>query len=106
MLRTVGSLLLMAIRATWVSPHREHRGRLATFEPNLYLYDNYPGGIGQSQPLYRLTSRMLSAAAELIARCECEWGCPSCVGPVGEIGEKGKQAAARFLAELMRPAGA
>ena len=27
---------------------------LKTFEPNLYLYDNYPGGIGQSAALFRL----------------------------------------------------
>ena len=25
------------------------------FEPNLYLYDAYPGGIGFSEPLYRVT---------------------------------------------------
>ena len=25
----------------------------AVFEPDLYLYDNYPGGVGQSAPLYR-----------------------------------------------------
>ena len=33
-----------------------------TFEPNLYLYDNYPGGIGQSAPLFRLTPRLLEGA--------------------------------------------
>jgi hypothetical protein len=30
----------------------------------------------------------------------CDAGYPSCVGPVGEIGERGKEAASRILAEL------
>jgi len=27
-------------------------------------------------------------------------GCPSCVGPVGEVGERGKEVAARIVTEL------
>jgi DEAD/DEAH box helicase domain-containing protein len=71
------------------------------FEPNLYLYDNYPGGVGQSAPLFQMTDRLLRDTAELLARCPCGDGCPSCVGPVGEIGERGKQAAMRILAALL-----
>jgi DEAD/DEAH box helicase domain-containing protein len=74
---------------------------LKTFEPNLYLYDAYNGGIGQSAPLFKLTRRLLEGAAELLAGCPCESGCPSCVGPVGEVGERGKEAAARILAQLL-----
>jgi DEAD/DEAH box helicase domain-containing protein len=33
---------------------RSGRARAAGEEPNLYLYDMYPGGMGQSAPLYRL----------------------------------------------------
>ena len=75
-------------------------GGPAAFEPNLYLYDAYPGGIGQSGPLWRMTDRLLRQTAELIAACPCEGGCPSCVGPAGEIGERGKEAAGRILEEL------
>jgi DEAD/DEAH box helicase domain-containing protein len=71
------------------------------FEPNLYLYDVYPGGIGQSAPLFKLASRLLSQAAMLIANCPCEHGCPSCVGALGEVGERGKEAAGRFLGALI-----
>ena len=39
-------------------------------------------------------------AQELLAGCPCDSGCPSCVGPVGEIGENGKQSAVRILTEL------
>ena len=72
------------------------------FEPNLYLYDNYPGGIGQSAPLFQLAERALAQTAELIAACPCEAGCPSCVGPAGEVGEMGKAAALRILGGLSR----
>ena len=70
------------------------------FEPNLYLYDAYPGGIGFSEPLYRAHSLLLARTRELIAACPCENGCPSCVGPVGERGERAKEAALAILARL------
>ena len=99
-LRTVAALLLMCDpRDLGVALSEEVS---ATFAPNLYLYDTYPGGIGQSAPLYRLAAPLLRQTAELISGCACEAGCPSCVGPIGEIGERGKQAAARILAELNR----
>ncbi len=37
------------------------------FEPNLYLYDAYPGGIGFSEPLYRVHDVLLRRTHELIA---------------------------------------
>ncbi len=67
------------------------------FEPNIYLYDKYPGGIGLSAPLYRMSDQLLSNARSLIENCGCEVGCPSCVGPAGEIGEKGKEVAVAIL---------
>ncbi len=63
------------------------------FEPNLYLYDAYPGGIGFSEPLYRVHDLLLRRTRELIAACPCEKGCPSCVGPAGEKSERTKEAA-------------
>ena len=54
------------------------------FEPNLYIYDAYPGGIGFSEPLFRIHKVLLAQTRELIVRCACEKGCPSCVGPAGE----------------------
>ena len=70
------------------------------FEPNLYLYDAYPGGIGFSEPLYRAHKLLLTKTRELIAGCPCENGCPSCVGPVGERGERAKEAALAILSRL------
>ncbi len=70
------------------------------FEPNLYLYDAYPGGIGFSEPLYRAHQILLAKTRELIEGCPCENGCPSCVGPVGEQGERAKEAALAILGRL------
>jgi DEAD/DEAH box helicase domain-containing protein len=101
-LRTVASLLLMCDpRDLGVSITENIAGGLEIYEPNLYLYDSYPGGIGLSAPLYRLTRPLLEGARDLLSKCSCDSGCPSCVGPVGEIGENGKQTAARILAELI-----
>jgi DEAD/DEAH box helicase domain-containing protein len=101
-LRTVAALLLMCDpRDLGVALSEEIAGGLTAFEPNLYLYDMYPGGVGQSAPLFRLAPELLKHTAALLAACSCDAGCPSCVGPVGEVGERGKQVAARILAELM-----
>ena len=70
------------------------------FEPNLYLYDAYPGGIGFSEPLYRVHDVLLRRTRELIAACPCENGCPSCVGPAGEKSERTKEAALAILEQL------
>jgi DEAD/DEAH box helicase domain-containing protein len=70
------------------------------FEPNLYLYDAYPGGIGFSEPLYHVHDLLLRRTRELIAACPCEKGCPSCVGPAGEKSERTKEAALAILDHL------
>ncbi|MFZ3216268.1 MAG: DEAD/DEAH box helicase [Candidatus Acidiferrales bacterium] len=70
------------------------------FEPNLYLYDAYPGGIGFSEPLFRVHHILLRRTRELIAGCPCDNGCPSCVGPAGEKCEKTKEAALAILNRL------
>jgi DEAD/DEAH box helicase domain-containing protein len=49
------------------------------FEPNLYLFDAYPGGIGFSEPLFRTHALLMQKTRELISSCACEQGCPSCV---------------------------
>jgi DEAD/DEAH box helicase domain-containing protein len=67
------------------------------FEPNLYLYDAYAGGIGFSEPLFRVYDILLRRTRDLIAGCPCENGCPSCVGPAGEKCEKTKEAALAIL---------
>ena len=52
------------------------------FIPTAYLYDNYPGGIGLSEPLWRRQRELVQRAAQLVSACDCRAGCPACVGPV------------------------
>jgi DEAD/DEAH box helicase domain-containing protein len=67
------------------------------FEPNLYLYDAYPGGIGFSEPLFRVHDLLVQKTRELISSCECRWGCPSCIGPAGDLAPRAKLAALAIL---------
>jgi DEAD/DEAH box helicase domain-containing protein len=69
----------------------------ADLRPRLFVYDNYPGGIGFSQPLFRMHDELLDGTRRLIAECTCENGCPGCVGPVGNTGPLAKAAALRIL---------
>ena len=73
----------------------------AFFEPNLYLYDAYPGGIGFSEPLYRICNALFERAHELVSACPCENGCPSCVGPAGDKSERSKEVVLAILERLL-----
>jgi DEAD/DEAH box helicase domain-containing protein len=70
------------------------------FEPNLYLFDAYPGGIGFSEPLFRTHHLLVQKTRELIAACSCEQCCPSCVGPAGDLAPRAKEAALAILDRL------
>ncbi|MBR2824562.1 MAG: DEAD/DEAH box helicase [Clostridia bacterium] len=72
-----------------------------TGEPTLILYDQCPGGIGLSQKAFNMREMLLERALQVVNDCGCPQGCPSCVGPVGEVGSDGKPTAIRILKELM-----
>jgi DEAD/DEAH box helicase domain-containing protein len=69
-------------------------------EPNIFIYDNYPGGIGFSRPLFDMHVQLLQRTSELIAGCPCQSGCPSCVGPEGNTGPNAKRVALQILTSL------
>ena len=69
-------------------------------DEKIFLYDNYPGGIGFSEPLFRLHGELLASTHDLIAQCPCAQGCPGCVGPIGDTGPLAKAAALRILERL------
>jgi DEAD/DEAH box helicase domain-containing protein len=77
---------------------------LQQFTPTLFLYDNYPGGIGISEPLFARRAAVVNHAHRLVTECECEQGCPSCIGPIlasDEVrGYSPKQAALTVLTLL------
>jgi DEAD/DEAH box helicase domain-containing protein len=77
-----------------------------TAEPHIFIYDNYPGGIGFSEPLYEMHLSLLARTRELVEGCPCASGCPSCVGPEGHTGPHAKQVASRILRALLEPEAA
>jgi DEAD/DEAH box helicase domain-containing protein len=68
---------------------------IAAFTPTIYLYDNFPGGVGLAEPLWTRQSELVSRATGLIDGCDCASGCPACVGPVLGIDAKPHDATAK-----------
>lgn len=73
---------------------------LNNFEPNIYIFDNYPNGIGFSEILFERTDILLEQILLVIDTCECKRGCPSCVGPPIRT-EGNHKDAARFIMKLL-----
>ena len=73
-----------------------------TDKPTVILYDNCPGGVGLAHKAYGMQKLLLEKALQIVTDCACTQGCPSCAGPVGEIGTDGKQTAIALLKELIR----
>jgi DEAD/DEAH box helicase domain-containing protein len=58
--------------------------------------------MGFSPQLFDDTRMLLEKTQGLISRCECRFGCPSCVGPIKEVGEKSKEVALALLKEILK----
>jgi DEAD/DEAH box helicase domain-containing protein len=78
----------------------------AGFNPTLYLYDNFPGGIGLSEPLFRLAPVLLREALELVQGCDCNGGCPACIGPVIGEGDAARSSQSELSAHVLALLGA
>jgi len=77
---------------------------VGTVAPTVFIYDNYPGGIGFSEPLHSMHDDLIAKTRELIEGCPCRSGCPSCVGPEGNTGPLAKTVARHLLQLLSSPA--
>ena len=64
--------------------------RAASFQkPALYFYDSFPGGLELSFAVMSNLGGIALATVDLVRRCGCEQGCPSCVGlPDAEVALK------------------
>jgi DEAD/DEAH box helicase domain-containing protein len=94
-LQTVASVLLMAdphdlgVVAQVQSPHADR--------PVIYLWEAVPGGVGLSPRLFERTDELIVGALGIVEACECEVGCPACVGPCGESRLDGRALSVRLL---------
>ena len=60
---------------------RKAPGEGPGFDPTIFLYDHIPGGVGLSPRLFDQRGELLRRARRLMEGCECEDGCPACIGP-------------------------
>jgi DEAD/DEAH box helicase domain-containing protein len=68
-----------------------------TGRPTLYLYDAVPGGVGLAERLFAMADALVDACGKAVRDCSCLDGCPSCVGPVLEVGPRGKDVCLELL---------
>jgi DEAD/DEAH box helicase domain-containing protein len=80
--------------------HSDPISPLGGGQPTVVLYDQVPAGIGFSQKLFEIHGQLLASARDLVSTCQCSDGCPSCVGPGGELGKGGKQETLAILNAL------
>ena len=78
------------------SPHNQ--------SPTVYLYEAVPGGVGLSERLFDRHDELLAGAADLLAGCGCESGCPACTGPRLERDADAKGLALRLVRALVADA--
>jgi len=74
-----------------------HNGR-----PTVYLYESVPGGVGLSERLHDRHGELVAGAADLIAGCGCDSGCPACTGPRLEPDVDAKALALWLLRALLQ----
>ncbi|HOJ14915.1 MAG TPA: DUF1998 domain-containing protein, partial [Deltaproteobacteria bacterium] len=91
------------LRRITMAPEASVKVMENAFDPTVFIFDAYPGGIGFSELLFSKHDLMLSSAASLIGSCPCEHGCPMCVGPVLEVGPRAKDASLMILGLVGRP---
>ncbi|MCP4131760.1 MAG: DEAD/DEAH box helicase [bacterium] len=53
-----------------------------SFSDALFLFDTIEGGVGYAEKIFEEIDDCLALCAQIIDRCECEKGCPSCVPPL------------------------
>jgi DEAD/DEAH box helicase domain-containing protein len=70
--------------------------------PTIFIYDRVPGGVGFSSRLFGMHRQLIGGAGDLLTRCPCDHGCPSCVGPRLQGGPNGKLGALNLLGALLQ----
>ncbi|MBI5949621.1 MAG: DEAD/DEAH box helicase [Chloroflexi bacterium] len=71
------------------SPHAEL--------PTVFLYDAIPGGVGLAEKLFEVREDLLQACLAVVLTCDCDSGCPGCVGPQVETNSPARNAARVML---------
>lgn len=70
-------------------------------KPTIFFYDRYPGGIGLSEKIHSGMSEVFEETKKMITRCQCESGCPSCIG-TDTISETAKRDAIKIIEAFLK----
>ncbi|WP_394137225.1 DEAD/DEAH box helicase [Cytobacillus oceanisediminis] len=68
-------------------------------KPTIFFYDRYPGGVGLSEKIFGGVEHIMHETMEMVSRCSCEHGCPSCIG-TDTSSETAKKDVLRILASF------
>ncbi len=75
----IGILPLFAICDRWDVGGVSIAAHPQSGKPSIFIYDGYPGGAGIAELAFHAADRHLAATMDVIDRCPCRSGCPSCV---------------------------
>ena len=50
-----------------------------TRQPQVFIYDGHPGGIGIAEMGYQMIGQLWNATLGVVEQCPCDDGCPSCI---------------------------
>jgi len=81
------------------------KGQGPGFDPTIFLYDTVAGGIGLASRLFEEREELLRRARHLIESCECDEGCPGCIGPDASGDDEPEAARRRLVLDLLDAVG-
>lgn len=95
------SPLLVLCDVNDLESYSEPQAKFEDMLPVVLVHDTTPAGIGLSKSLFDRIDLLLEKCYALVSTCNCESGCPSCVGPDSENGFGGKRET-MFLLSLLK----
>ena len=103
---------MIALLPLWAMCDRWDIGGLSTNlhrqtgRPTVFIYDGHSGGVGITERGFEIFEGWVEDTAQLLARCPCERGCPSCVQSpkCGNLNEPLNKAGALTLLRRMADA--
>ena len=76
---------MMSLIPMFAMCHRDDVGGVSSLShpdtgtPQIFVFDNYPGGVGISELGYGIMEDLWDMSLNVIKRCLCESGCPACI---------------------------
>lgn len=68
----------------------------------IFFYDRYPGGIGLSEKIHTGMSEVFAETKKMITGCQCQSGCPSCIG-TDTVGLTAKDDTLKIIEAFLEP---